>query len=370
MASIYDNLNTLERVKSDIKTVLENRGVSLDNVPFTDYSVHIENMPVGEDLDAELTEQDAALDALDAQIDELPDKPEDMLQRKVNWSKDGVNLFYQCPDEDMRWVNNLDTSEITRMSNMFEDCKNATVIDISSYNIENVKSMNNMFKGCTKLKNIIGLSELKGYKVETIQYLLENCYELESIDLSNLKPDNLVNMGRAFRECEKAKVINIEGIDTSNVANFSFLFDYCFELATVLGEIDLLNATNVNSILNNCRAIKDIMFKNIKISLQIGQGSNSSAPGRLLTNKSLINTVQELWDNTNDVLGGSRTLTLHKTSKENISNIYVKLVDITEEMIANDPYIVNKKPCVVCDASDEGAMTLTEYAISKNWAIA
>ena len=39
-------------------------------------------------------------------------------------------------------------------------------------------------------------------------------------------------------------------------------------------------------------------------------------------------------------------------------------------MRAEDEYIDNKKPCVVCESTDEGAMTLTEYAISKNWAIA
>ena len=49
--------------------------------------------------------------------------------------------------------------------------------------------------------------------------------------------------------------------------------------------------------------------------------------------------------------------------------IYVKLIGATDEMRAEDPYIDNKKPCIVCESTDEGAMTLKEYGISKNWNI-
>lgn len=94
MASIYDNLNTLERVKSDIKTALENRGVSLDNIPFTDYSIHIDNMPVGEDLDAELDRQDILLEELDSHVDNLSDKYPAKLKSLV----DGTSLDLRIPD--------------------------------------------------------------------------------------------------------------------------------------------------------------------------------------------------------------------------------------------------------------------------------
>ena len=57
-------------------------------------------------------------------------------------------------------------------------------------------------------------------------------------------------------------------------------------------------------------------------------------------------------------------------SKARTDEIYVKLIDITDEMRAEDEYIDNKKPCVVCESTDEGAMTLKEYGISKNWNIA
>jgi hypothetical protein len=72
-----------------------------------------------------------------------------------------------------------------------------------------------------------------------------------------------------------------------------------------------------------------------------------------------------------DLTGGTtQTLTLSNPIKTKIDAIYVKLIEPTDEMIANDPYITNKKPCVVCESTDAGAMTLREYGISKNWQIA
>lgn len=89
--------------------------------------------------------------------------------------------------------------------------------------------------------------------------------------------------------------------------------------------------------------------------------------GHLLTDESLINTAKELWDLTGAT---SQTLTMSTASNARFDAIYVKLVDVTEEMIAEDEYVSNKKPCVVCESTDEGAMTLREYVISKNWALA
>ena len=48
----------------------------------------------------------------------------------------------------------------------------------------------------------------------------------------------------------------------------------------------------------------------------------------------------------------------------------MKLVDITDEMRAEDEFIDLKKPFVVCESTDEGAMSVTEYVTSKNWQLA
>lgn len=97
--------------------------------------------------------------------------------------------------------------------------------------------------------------------------------------------------------------------------------------------------------------------------MEIGSGSSW---GHLLDDPTIINTAKELWDLTGAT---SRTLTVATAVSAKLDTIYVKLIDATEEMIANDPNITSKKPCEVCSETDEGAMTLREYIVSKNWTI-
>ena len=74
-----------------------------------------------------------------------------------------------------------------------------------------------------------------------------------------------------------------------------------------------------------------------------------------------------MWDLSS---GTQQTLTIGTANLEKIANVYVKLVDVTDEMTAQDPYAANKLPCVECESTDEGAMTLTAYAGLKNWGLA
>jgi hypothetical protein len=111
-----------------------------------------------------------------------------------------------------------------------------------------------------------------------------------------------------------------------------------------------------------CTALRDLNLKNIKIALGIGSGT---AYGQSLTLESVINTVKELWDYSS----GTTTykLTMGTANLEKIASVYVKLTTVTDDQIAADPYIESKMPCEVCESTDEGAMTLTEYAELKNW---
>ena len=51
-------------------------------------------------------------------------------------------------------VENLNTSEVIDMAQMFYGCKSLTKIDVSHFNTEKVKDMNGMFAECSGLTNI------------------------------------------------------------------------------------------------------------------------------------------------------------------------------------------------------------------------
>jgi hypothetical protein len=53
-------------------------------------------------------------------------------------------------------------------------------------------------------------------------------------------------------------------------------------------------------------------------------------------------------------------------NKNKLTNVYVKFTDPTKTTIATD----EKGDVVVCESTDEGAMTITEYMTLKKWSLA
>jgi surface protein len=227
-------------------------------------------------------------------------------------------------------------------------------------NTQNVTTVNNMFTNCGELEEF---PQIDTSNVTDFGSMFYNCnWQGEKIIPYNTSA--ATTMRSMFYQCTKVTRLDLSSFYTGNVTEFYDMFNGCRELIDIIGTIDVIKASSIYGMFINCRKLTNVTLKNIKTSLQLGSGTTY---GTLLSNESLINTFKELWDLTGET---SQTLTLSTTSKENIANIYVKLITPTQEQIDADPYINNKKPCVVCESTDEGAMTLTEYATSKNWAIA
>lgn len=412
MATIAENLLALQQTKENFKTSFESKGVDLTNVPFTEYPNKLEDLK--ENLDTELTEQETALEELESAVNVLSDKPTDMLQQMVDATNSCNNLFYEYLGVNLDFISGLDTSNATNMNSMFANCRKLVSLDLRSFNTRKVTSMQHMFSNCHDLKTL-DLSSFDTSSLTHIMSMFNNCYDLENLnisnfntsnvesfsnlfysckaltnlnlssfetskltsmlsmfskcsaltelDLSNFNTSNVTDMGSAFDGCSELALLDLSSFDTRKVSSMSNMFSDCSKL-TSISNIDMIRNKYTSNMFKNCTNLTNLQLKNIKKSLTIGSGTSY---GHLLTNESLINTIQQLWDLTGTT---SQTLTMSTTSKENIANIYVKLVDVTDEMLAQDEYAGNKKPCVVCESTDAGAMTLTEYATSKNWAMA
>lgn len=217
---------------------------------------------------------------------------------------------------------------ITQGTSAFESCSNLKSVE--GLDLSQCEYTNYMFRGCTLMANhpVYNLA-----KSENATYMFEANTALTTIELENCKPKNV---GQMFRDC--ANLVTIK-------------------------TINLYSATSLGGFVYGCSSLENLTLKNIRKSIQIG----GTTYGTLLTDESLINTAKELWDLTGST---SQTLTVSTTSNTRFDEIYVKLATPTAEQIAEDEYINNKKPCEVCESTDEGAMTLREYVVSKNWALA
>ena len=388
--SPYDGFNEVQIEKIPDEYIIpegilkiEENGVK--NV--TNYSeVEVE---VYDDLNSELTEQETLLNELETQVNKLPEKPYDMLQQILDvthtfpeklFGKGGG--FYDegrklNEEEIFSICNKLDTSEvrvfdygfwalpITKVPNintskarlMQNTLAQSKVTEFPYYwDFSNVENMS-LFMNGSSIENLVIPENTLPVDVG-LNSAFNGCSKLKTVDINI---NNTISYSQLFRGCSALIEANLH-----NFKGGSELFNGCGELVNVYGTINLLGVT-ASYILNGCIKIQNITFKNIDKNLQIGNGTSY---GTLLTDETIINTFKELWDNINNTLGGTRTLTLSTPSYARAEAIYVKLVEVTDEMRAEDEYIDNKKPCVVCESTDEGAMTLKEYGLGKNWNIA
>lgn len=128
---------------------------------------------------------------------------------------------------------NLNTSEVTNMSQMFQNCSNLTSVILSGFDTKNVTDMSHLFFGCSSLN---------------------------SVDLSGFDTQNVTTTARMFLDCSSLTSIKLNGLNTSNVESTSFMFSGCKGLTSL--DLSSFNTTNVrymNSMFNACDKLKTII---------------------------------------------------------------------------------------------------------------
>lgn len=313
---------------------------------------------------------------------------------RLQWVCDNIHAlhgtFYKYQGTDYSILEGLDTSKVYDFKNLFYYNINMTTLpnlDLSGIDITKEPSpLYELCKNCYQLKNatltLVKPTSLNhtfnneggntnypiNITVNNTEYITDLRYCFSSRRLNSINGGNTLDIPNctmlysAFNGCKFYEMPELKLTNTQKVKDWGSAFFFCETLKT-LGDLDMISATFNSNTFYGCRALENLIIKNIKLSIAFNDSSK-------LTNTSLLNTAKELWDNTDNALGGARTLTMATTSKTNIKSIYVKLITPTAEQEVEDPYINNKKPCIECTSTDEGAMTLEEYIISKNWSIA
>lgn len=95
-------------------------------------------------------------------------------------------------------LENLDTSNLTDMSDMLRGCKKITSYNISHFNVSNVKYFNSLFY---------------------------NNSALTSLDLSGWENSICINTTTMFYGCSALQYLDIRGLDFTNVTQYSGMFD-------------------------------------------------------------------------------------------------------------------------------------------------
>ena len=94
-------------------------------------------------------------------------------------------------------IENLNTENVTSMSNMFKVCSNLAELDVTHFNTANVKNMSNMFGDCSRLTSL-DVTNFNTANVTDMRYMFMNCYNLKEIYVSDKFVTNAVTKSQGM----------------------------------------------------------------------------------------------------------------------------------------------------------------------------
>ena len=132
-------------------------------------------------------------------------------------------------------IENLNTENVTNMSDMFYSCSGLISLDVTHFNTANVTSMRGMFDGCSGLISL-DVTHFNTANVTSMSYMFDGCSGLISLDVTNFNTANVTDMSYMFYGCYKLKEIYVsDKFVTDDVISSAYMFMGCNSLS---GDID------------------------------------------------------------------------------------------------------------------------------------
>lgn len=152
-----------------------------------------------------------------------------------------TNLSYMFKNCDTNIINieslkNLDVSNVTNFSHMFDGCKSLTEINgLLKWKVSKGINFEAMFYNCESLSNINGLQNWDVSNGNNFSYMFYFCRSLSNIDrLENWNVSNADDFICMFKGCNHLSKINgLKNWDVSNVKDFTQMFYCCNSLSDI-----------------------------------------------------------------------------------------------------------------------------------------
>lgn len=163
-------------------------------------------------------------------------------------------------------IENLNTSNVKYMNEMFGQCSNLETLDLSHFNTEKVGNMSNMFNGCTKLHDL-NISSFNTENVTNMYGMFYGCSSLDSLDLSHFNTRNVRKdgMNYMFNGCSSLSYLNVSNFTTDKPGmQLDGLFQGCSSLQTLdLSSFDTGGASSVTDMFDGCSALLTIYVSDL-----------------------------------------------------------------------------------------------------------
>ncbi len=131
-------------------------------------------------------------------------------------------------------IENLNTSEVTTMREMFYECRSLTSLNLKGFDTRKVTTMNSMFADDVALTYITLSDQFTGTSLKDANWLFASCKALKNLDLSSFETtDSLTSTQCMFMLCSSLTRLDLSGMVTSHVTDMSYMFASCKSLTSL-----------------------------------------------------------------------------------------------------------------------------------------
>ena len=176
------------------------------------------------------------------------------------------SMFSSCSSLTELNVSNFNTSKVTNMREMFNGCSSLTELNVSNFNTSKATNMGYMFYGCSSLTEL-NLSNFNTSKVTYMSEMFFGCSGLTSLNLSNFKTSKVTNMSEMFSDCSGLKELNVSNFNTSKVTDMWGMFKNCSGLKELnVSNFNTSAVWNMWGMFKNCSGLKELNVSNFNTS--------------------------------------------------------------------------------------------------------
>ena len=158
-------------------------------------------------------------------------------------------MFENTSATSIKGLDNFNTSKVTNMIGMFDNSK-ATTLDLSSFNTSNVTDMSHMF--WNSQATTLDLSNFDTSKVTDMTRMFSYS-QATTLNLSSFDTSKVTDMSYMFF-CSKGTALNLSSFDTSKVTDMSLMFSYSQATTLDLSNFDTSKVTNMTRMFSYSQA--------------------------------------------------------------------------------------------------------------------
>lgn len=180
---------------------------------------------------------------------------------KVELPEDSSSMFVKSYLNEIKGLENLDTSRVKNMSSMFAEPRfnpgKLSKLDLSSFDTRNVTDMSNMFN--SSILNYIDVSGFDTRNVTNMSGMFGGT-KVSTLNLSSFDTRNVTSMYGMFTKMSFIKELDLSNFNTSSLTDISFMFNYNDALKINLSSFDTRNISKRNDLFRGARRLEEIQL--------------------------------------------------------------------------------------------------------------